>query len=104
MNDQGKGIVAQLALFGQQLERLTQSVDNLTTITAKLWVVTCGDGEGLVTRVSELEERVFADDKSIVSRLIRVEQSVRRIERILEMVLSALIIAIVTAIMSLILK
>ncbi len=99
-----KAIVAQLAMFGQQLERLAESVDSLTTTTAKLWVVTCGDGEGLVTRVSELEERVFADDKSIMARLVRVEQGVRRIERVLEIVLSALIVAIITAIMNLILK
>jgi len=105
---EGKGqfaeALARLEFLSQQLVRLVSAVDELNTTTAKLWVVTCGDGEGLVARVSELEERVFADDKSIMARLTRVEQGVRRIERILEMVLSALVVTVITALMSLILK
>jgi len=96
--------LARLDSLSQQLVRLVNAVDELNTTTAKLWVVTCGDGDGLVNRLSMLEERIFVDDRGILSRLTRVEQGLRRIEKVLEIVLSTLIVAIITAVMGLILR
>ena len=99
-----EAIVARLNLMSQQLDRLAASVDNLNTLTAKLWVVTCGDGQGLVDRINLVENRLFADNGSVVSRLIKVEQTLRRIGKILEAVLTAMILAIVTAVLNLVLR
>jgi hypothetical protein len=105
MNGQtSEAIVTRLTLMSQQLDRLATSVDSLNTLTAKLWVVTCGDGQGLVDRVNLVENRLFADNESIVSRLAKVEQALRRIGRILEAVLTAMILAIVTAVLNLVLR
>jgi hypothetical protein len=105
MNGQvNDAIVARLNLMSQQLDRLTTAVDSLNTMTAKLWVVTCGDGQGLVDRVNLVENRLFADSESIVSRLTKVEQALRRIGKILEGVLTAIILAIITAVLNLVLR
>jgi hypothetical protein len=105
MNGQtSEAIVTRLTLMSQQLDRLAASVDSLNALTAKLWVVTCGDGQGLVDRVSLVENRLFADNESIVSRLAKVEQALRRIGKILEAVLTAMILAIVTAVLNLVLR
>jgi Mg2+ and Co2+ transporter CorA len=82
-----------------QVQRLQQEVDALRSSIDRLQLILCGDGlQGLADRVDSLEDRVWKNDPSLITRVQSLEQHVERSNRLawtlLALVLSQVVLGL----------